>query len=440
MAQNAAGAAGTSIEDRTVLGFTGLDNTAPSLGLMYLGFVLTGLGTMLQGPILPLLARQWSLSDAQSGSLLLAQFCGAFVGGISMSSRIRRDLLVGFVAAALGVGGFALAPGLGVACAAIFVGGAGIGRVITALNIVAGRRFTANRGAAIMLLNFTWSFGALLSPLLAAWLAPVFPLRSLLVGFAGLFAVCAALQLAQTRGELAEARQVEALAAAGASRRTFLFFCGMMVLYGGLETCLSGWLTTFALRYGGGQAGGNKLERGELTLLLLLIGLTGGRAVASWLLLRMNEARLQRIGLGLSAVFTAALATAHSSAAIGGFAVLLGLSLSPVFPSMFSLFMGHGPTARQAGGDDRSFGAGCGGFAVGDGCDFDRGQGSLQVALVLPCLAALGMLVAGLVGAGGVGWLMASKVGGRGEADLSPLRCEMTKKGAALLTKNGAAR
>ncbi len=391
MAQPAAGAAGTSFEGRTVLQNDG-SSTAPSLGLMYLGLLLTGLGTMLLGPILPLLSRQWGLTDAQSGALLLAQFCGAFVGGISISSRLRRDLLVGFAAAALGLGGFAMAPGLTIACVGLFVGGAGIGRTITAINLMAGRRFTANRGRALMLLNFTWSFGAMLSPLLAAWLTPIFALKGLLLGFAGLFAACAVTLVVQAGGNLAETVQVQETAERGAAGRVFFYFCAMMVLYGGLETCLNGWLTTYALRYG---TGGGRLARGELTLLLLLVGLTAGRAAASYLLLRMPEARLQRLALGL----TAALATAHSSAAIAGFAVLLGLSLAPVFPSLFSMFIGHGPTARQAGVmiAVSALGAAALPWAMGV---VSTKTGSLQVALVLPLGAAVAMLGASWVGLG----------------------------------------
>ena len=57
----------------------------PSIGWMHYGLALTGLGTALLGPILPLLARQWALQDAQSGLLMMAQFCGAFLGGVSVS-------------------------------------------------------------------------------------------------------------------------------------------------------------------------------------------------------------------------------------------------------------------------------------------------------------------------------------------------------------------
>src|SRR5258707_10661337 len=143
---------------------------APSLGLMHFGLMLAGLGTALLGPILPLLARQWVMVDSQSGLLMMAKFCGAFLGGVTVSRRLRWSLLRGLTAGAVGFGGFALAPSMSVGCVGLFVGGFGLGQIITSVNILAGRRFTAHRGAAVAMLHFCFSLGAMLSALLAGWL------------------------------------------------------------------------------------------------------------------------------------------------------------------------------------------------------------------------------------------------------------------------------
>ena len=82
-----------------------------------------------------------------------------------------------------------LLPDLAMACVGLFVGGFGLGQIITSTNILAGRRYTEHRGSALALLNFSWSFGAMLSPLLAAWLLPRFALRGMLECFAGLFLI-----------------------------------------------------------------------------------------------------------------------------------------------------------------------------------------------------------------------------------------------------------
>jgi MFS transporter, FHS family, glucose/mannose:H+ symporter len=358
---------------------------------MHFGLMLAGLGTALLGPILPMLARQWTMLDSQSGLLMMAKFCGAFLGGVTVSSKLRRSLLVGLGAGLVGFGGFAVAPSMSLGCVGLFVGGFGLGQIITSINILAGRRFTAHRGSALSMLNFSFSLGAMLSALLAAWLLPRFTLRGLLEVFAGLFAVGMVGLIVQMRGGRAkedefESAEVQNSPQIGLSTRLYLYFAGLLILYGGLETCLSGWLTTFALRYGD-----KTLAVSEYTTLLLWLSLTVGRAGASAVMLRVGEKTVQRWGLGLAAIFTAGLAMAHSAVIIAGFAILLGLSLAPFFPATFALLMAERPTARQAGIVLAVSGLGAALLPWMMGVVSTR-AGSLQVALALPFAAALGLL------------------------------------------------
>lgn len=367
---------------------------APSALLMHFAFILTGLGTAMLGPLLPLLTRQWALRDEQSGLLLMAQFCGAFLGGVSVSWRLRRSLLIGMGAATAGIGCFAIAPGLLIACAALLLAGFGLGHAITAVNILAGQRFTSKRAAALSLLNFFWSFGAMLAPLLTAWLVPQFPLRVLLAWFALLFLICGAGMAAQMRGAAAETRALESDAADqhGLARKVFILFMLALFLYGGLETCLSGWLTTYALRYGD-----RSLALSEYTTLLLWMSLTAGRAGSSLLLLRAPERVVRRFALALTVTFTVGLAVAHTAATIAAFTVMLGLSLAPWFPVTFSLLMGERPRARQAGIVIAVSGLGAAALPWMMGVISTR-AGSLQVALAVPLLAAVGLLGMSFVG------------------------------------------
>lgn len=360
----------------------------PTAALMHFAFVLTGLGTAMLGPILPLLTHRWGLRDEQSGLLLMAQFCGSFLGGVSMSWRLRRGLLIGMGAAAVGVGAFAVAPGLPVGCAALLVAGFGLGHSITAVNILAGQRFTERRASALALLNFFWSLGAMLAPLLTAALAPRFPLRSLLEWFAVLFLVCGVGMAVQMRGGVVETRVLESdvTGARGLRRGVFVFFMGMLFLYGGVETCLSGWLTTYALRYGD-----RTLAVSETTTLLLWMSLTAGRAGSSLLLLRVPERLLRRLALGLTVLLTGCLALAHTAGTIAACTVLLGLSLAPWFPVTFSLLMGERPRARQAGMVIAVSGLGAAAMPWLMGVISTR-AGSLQAALAVPLVAAVGLL------------------------------------------------
>jgi len=197
--------------------------------------------------------------------------------------------------------------------------------------------------------------------------------------------------IAQMRGDDSHADEcgaatVEVEPPSGLSGRAYLYFAGLLILYGGLETCLSGWLTTFALRYGD-----KTLAVSEYTTLLLWMSLTVGRVGASAVMLRVGEKTVQRWGLGLAAVLTAALAMAHSAVTIAGVAVLLGLSLAPFFPGAWALLMAERPTARQAWIVLAVSGLGAAALPWMMGV-VSTGTQSLQVALALPFAAALGLL------------------------------------------------
>jgi fucose permease len=344
--------------------------------------MLTGYGTVLLGPILPLLAHRWHLTDSQSGLLVLAQFCGATLGGLTVSSKLQRDLLLGLLAAAVGLFAFALAPGLTLGCAALLLAGFGIGRTIATTNIIAGARFTENRASALSRLNFTWSLGALLSPLTAAWLIQV-PLPLRILTLASCFLAAAILLAIQLHASSMTVSSREGAPETSIPIPLFLYYATLLFLYGGLETCLSAWLTTFALRYGT-----TSLVLSEYTLVLLLTGLTVGRALAAWLLLRMRDSTLQRISLILAAALAAGLALAHQAAVIATFAVLLGICLAPIFPATFAIIMARRPSASQAGIILAASGLGAAALPALMGVISTR-TGSLQTALSLPVAAAL---------------------------------------------------
>jgi MFS transporter, FHS family, glucose/mannose:H+ symporter len=365
-------------------------DSAPTLPLMHATFILAGFGTMLLGPILPLLSQRWHLTDSQAGLMVLAQFCGATLGGSTVSSKLQRDMLLGLAAAAVGFLGFAFAPGLNLACAALLVGGFGVGRIIATVNIIAGARYTQNRGSALSRLNFTWSFGALLSPLLAAWLIRL-SLQTRLATFAALFLMCAVtLGMQIRRAPDSHIANATAEPTRPLPPKFFLYFAALLFIYGGLETCLSAWLTTYALRYGT-----TSLVLSEYTMVLLLCGLTAGRALAAWLLLTVRDVTLQRIALILAAGLAAALALAHEAAVIATLAVFLGVCLAPIFPATFALLMARRPSASQAGIVLAASGLGAAALPALMGVVSTR-AGSLQIALALPVAAALAMFLMSL--------------------------------------------
>ena len=360
-----------------------------SLPLMHAALALAGLGTALLGPILPLLASQWHMLDSDSGLLMAAKFCGAFLGGVTVSKKLEQTLLVGFLAAALGFGGFAVAPGWHAGALGLAFGGFGIGRIITATNILAGRRFTEHRGSALAGLNLSFTIGAMLSGLGAAWLLPHFALRGVLLCFAGAFALVGLWLRTETRGESEVVATNGFEVTPAFNGRIFAYFAALLFLYGGLETCLAGWITTFAQRYGDKTAG--SFAWSEYTTALLWVSLSVGRAIASRLMLRVGEKTVQRAGLAATTVCVAALTAAHGGISIAVVVLLLGMSLSPFFPATFALLMAEGPTAGMAGMVIAASGLGAASLPWLMGVTSTR-TGSLVTALGIPLGAAALML------------------------------------------------
>jgi fucose permease len=363
----------------------------PSIVWLAAGFLLAGLGTVMLGPILPSLLHDWRLTDQQGGLLLAAKFVGSFLGGVSVPRRLRFGVLGGMTFSCVGFGAFALSGGLASGAACLFVGGFGLGQIIASTNIVVGRRYRKHTGSALASVNFFWSLGAVTCGVIAAAVLPRFHLRGPLLAFAGMFL------LIGLGGFLNPARGVEYQGdpLSNDSGRlpvnVLVRFAVLLFLYGGLETCMTGWLTTYTLRFSD-----VRLMGGQSAIVLLWSALTVGRAISSAALRVMREATLQRIGLGLSAVLIAALAKTRHGPLLSLDCVLLGLSLAPFFPTTFALLMKQRPTAREAGFILAVSGLGAALFPWMMGFVSTQ-SGSLRIAMVVPMGLAMALLLLSLM-------------------------------------------
>lgn len=361
-------------------------SSGPSAPWLCAGFLLSGMGTVLLGPILPNLSHQWNLTDSQAGLLLFAKFVGAFVGGATVPTRLRNGILFGLIASFVGFGSFAFAQGLLTGALALFLCGIGLGQIIASTNILAGRRYRAHTGSALSIINFFWSLGAVTTGLFVAAFLPHRTLSNLLTVFAATFLVVAAGGWLH-RSRLYETASTETEAPAQPLPREALYsFALMLFLYGGLETCLSQWIPTYSLRYSSGE-----FIAGQSALVLLWLALTTGRALTSLILRRMNESTLQRLGLLCSAILIPVLARLSSATSISICCILLGLSLSPFFPSTFALLMRRRPSARAAGFILAVSGLGAAALSWLMG-QVSTHMGSLRIAMAVPFFAAVGLL------------------------------------------------
>jgi FHS family glucose/mannose:H+ symporter-like MFS transporter len=358
----------------------------PSIFWLAAGFLLAGLGTVMLGPIMPSLLHDWRLSDQQGGLLLAAKFVGSFLGGVSVPRQLRFGVLGGMAFAGAGFGAFALSGGLASGAACLFVGGFGLGQIIASTNIVVGRRYREHTGSALASVNFFWSLGAVACGLVGAALLPRFQLRVPLLTFAVMFLVVGlggfVSPLRVAGGNEAGSAKAQRLPAP-----TLVRFAVLLFLYGGLETCMTGWLTTYTLRFSD-----VRLLGGQSAIVLLWSALTVGRALSSAALRVMRESTLQRAGLGFSAVMIGALVTTRHGPLLSLYCVLLGLSLAPFFPTTFALLMKRRPAVREAGLILAVSGLGAALFPWMMGFVSTQ-SGSLRIAMVVPMGLALALLM-----------------------------------------------
>jgi FHS family glucose/mannose:H+ symporter-like MFS transporter len=350
------------------------------------GFILAGLGTVLLGPILPILLRQWQLTDAQGGVLISAKFLGAFLGGITVFPRLRFAILTGCTLCCCGFGTFAFCNSLAPAAIALFFGGLGLGQLIASTNILAGRRYRTHTGSALASLNTFWSLGAVLTGVLAAALLPRFGIHNPVVSFASLFFVVGLGGFVNTT-QSHSSEEVTDTTRTALPRLILLKFALFLFLYGGLETCLANWITTYTLRFSDAH-----IIAGQSALVLLWIALTAGRALSAVLLRWLRESTLQRIGMAAAATLIVALCFTTATTRISVICILLGLSLAPFFPATFALLIRNNPTAREAGAILAVSGLGAALFPWMMGV-ISTHTGSLRNAMTVPFALALGLLL-----------------------------------------------
>jgi FHS family glucose/mannose:H+ symporter-like MFS transporter len=312
-------------------------------------FLMTGMGAMLLGPLLPSLATHWHLRDERSGLLIAAQFLGSFAGSTTLRVRLKSDLALACLVLVVGFAALASATtqphGFFAGLAALVLIGFGCGRGITAINLIAASRIRRHRASALALLNLTWGVGAVLAPASVALFAATVRASGIAAGFAAVLTLLSLMlwrfipEFDQPSGEAAASRPALAVSLAG-----LVYFGALFFFYGGLEASASNWLSLFTIRSIHGT-----LREGATVATFLWIGLTAGRAVASLLLLRLGERPVFSCGIVLAALGSLLLARVHSESLLIALAILIGIGLAPAFPALCSLLMASPRHPRHAG-------------------------------------------------------------------------------------------
>lgn len=303
---------------------------------LYAGFVLIGTVNTFLGPILPLLSEKWTINDTQGGYFLAAQSLGGMFGTFASSflygrADSRKILLIGFgllVISVFGIGGGTWEIGL----FSSLINGIGIGFVIPATTLIISRTAAEKRASAINLLNFFWALGAILSPLIFLRISSAAQLNYILTAIAAVGAVFFILAFRQSAYRLIEEKK-ESLLSGGEKIRAFFvnwIFAATIFLQIGIEVSMSGWLPSYANRFGSS----------ELWLTAPFAYWTGfllSRLISSFVLKNLTERKLILSGLLLSAVGLFIVVSTREIYLISFGALLAGFGAAPIFPTTIAL-------------------------------------------------------------------------------------------------------
>ena len=308
------------------------------------------------GPMLPLLATRWRLSDFDAGYLFTAQFLASLVTSAASGVFINRlgyrwALFCSLILMALGAGMLDQKSWqLGMTAVCIYGAGTGLSNPTGNLWIAG---INAERpAAALNLVNFSWGAGAVGAPLaIAALEHSGRMIWATYATSAAAVALCIWLASARFPAVPVSARE-QALPQAGTEterlRRQFysaLILCLLFFTYVGTETSIGGWVAAHARRL---SVGGGTLWAAIPAIFwgaLLL-----GRASAPIFLRRARQNSLAVGGLILALAGMAGILAAHSPESIAVGSGLVGFGLASVYPINLALLSEwFGAKAPKAG-------------------------------------------------------------------------------------------
>jgi FHS family glucose/mannose:H+ symporter-like MFS transporter len=362
-----------------------------------IAFVPVGIVTVLLGPLLPILSARWSLNYEQAGSLFTVQFLSSTVfvalSGICTTRwGFRFPIKAGLLAMAAGVAVLPFSSRLlGVLCIALY--GAGVGLASPAGNLLVAAANPSRRGAALNMLNFSWSAGAVACPFLVAFAARRNQVNLLLAVFAGLLFIVF-LGIAAMSSKVVEPHAVRPESAEGQQRIDWtsvsvFVFAAIFFLYLGLENSVGGWIASYAK-----TLSARSLDLALMTPSFFYFALMIGRWFAALLLHRVREVTLARAGLFTACGGMVWLLLANSLLQVFIGAGLAGIGLASIYPIAISLMSQHFRQSASAVSSLVFTVANGGGASLPWLVGYTSNRlGSLRAGMAIPLLAGVSMLI-----------------------------------------------
>jgi FHS family glucose/mannose:H+ symporter-like MFS transporter len=319
--------------------------------LIHVDFLITGVVMTFIGPMLPIFATRWSLTDAQSGSLIFVQFFSSMFGMLASGVSVQRlgyrtTLMIGSLLMACGMA--LLASGSwGMGIVAVCILGVGYGITTPAGNLRTAEINPESSASALNVVNAVWGIGAMSSPFLVAIAQREHRPAYFLYGTAAaLLALLLALLL--TRFVPDTHAHVESPLGSKSfwSDSALPLICALFFVYVGTETAFGAWIATYARR-----VDSRARVLATVTPSFYWGALLVGRALAPIALRFRSAVTIARAGLAVALLGGLALVAAHEIVLVVVGAVLAGLGLASIFPISVSLLPGwFGASTRRASG------------------------------------------------------------------------------------------
>jgi FHS family glucose/mannose:H+ symporter-like MFS transporter len=363
--------------------------------LLFIGFAVNGIVTVILGPILPVLIARWTLSDSQVAWFFPTQFIGSWLGTVVSSAVIARKgyrlpIGIGYVMLGLGVAGLT-SPILYGALAATFTYGFGYGLLTPGTNLYIAENGGTRRASAVSLVNFTWGIGAVACPLLILLALRFHHLAVFLwmVTAAGGAVAAAVFLLPWNRQSGAEENVGAQDEEARKVPHVGIILAALFFIYVGAETGTGGWVAALAKRLVHG-AGTNY----TIVPMFFYGGLLIGRGLAPLALRRIRENNLVLMLLGLAACGLVVVQRANSIALMDIGVAMAGLGMSAIYPVYIAwLSLWYRERARKIGGVMFALASLGGAFAPWLVGFISKETTNLKMGLLVPLASVVTMLV-----------------------------------------------
>jgi MFS transporter, FHS family, glucose/mannose:H+ symporter len=354
-------------------------------------FLPIGIVTVLLSPLLPTLSARWSLNYSQAGTLFTAQFLASTVAVLLSGVLIARwgfrfSMKAGLLVIAASVA--ALMSGsrlLGMVCIAGY--GAGLGLAVPAANLVVAEVNPNRRSAALNLLNFSWSAGAVACPFLVAAAAKSHHVP-LFLGMVAGFSLLVVIGIAAMPSSIVEPSVTRVAGTKSTvthwGHRSFPILAALFFVYVGTENSFGGWVASYA-----NSLGTMSSTMSVMTPSFFYSALMLGRWLAPLLLRRIEDIRVAQGCLLLACAGMAGLVGSRSLPGVVASASAAGLGLSTVYPITISLLSREFGSAASRVGSLMFTSANLGGAFLPwlVGVSSSR-FGTLKTGLVVPLLGS----------------------------------------------------